>query len=174
LYYADYSIGKFINEFKNLPDFENTIFIFVSDHTSHRKLNYYEDRNIPFLVYSPKKIKPTENHRISSQIDVLPTILGLIEEELYFSALGKNIFTDPNTGQAYISFGNIYGWGEKDIFFMDTVDTFNGLNFTMYPPYESRKSCKEDPIPCLLVHKKAKAFLNTSEILLKKNLIAPP
>lgn len=174
IYYADYSIGNFINRFKELPDFNKTIFIFVSDHTSHRKLNYYEDRNIPFLIYAPWKFQTGKNNRISSQLDVLPTILGMIEEEFYFSALGKNVLTDPSSGQAYIAFGNIYGWGEEDIFFMDTVDSFNGLNFRMSPPYESRKSCKEDPLPCAVAHKKAKAFLNTTEILLKKNLIAPP
>lgn len=173
LHYADYALGKFIDGFKQLPEFEKTIFIFVADHTSHRKLNYYEDRNIPFLIYAPWKFQPSINYRISSQIDILPTILSFIEEEFYFSSLGKNIFIDSSGGQAYIAFGNIYGWGEKEIFFMDTVDSFNGLNFSMFPPYEARKPCKEDPSPCLLPHKKAKAFLNTVEILLKKNLLSP-
>jgi phosphoglycerol transferase MdoB-like AlkP superfamily enzyme len=170
--YADHSIGTFMEEIEKLPEFDNTIVIFVSDHTSHRKLNYFEDRNIPFLVYSPSKYKPSINPRISSQIDILPTILGMIGEEFRFSSLGKDVFQSEK-GQAYIAFGNIYGWGEEGILFLDTVDEFHGLNFSIDPPYMSRSACRDNPIPCILPHKKGLAYMNTVEILLKNNLISP-
>ncbi|MCX7998533.1 MAG: LTA synthase family protein [Leptospiraceae bacterium] len=173
LHYSDFALGEFLRSFKQLKFSENTIVFIVSDHTSHRKLNYYEDRNIPFLIYSPRWIAPNVNNKIGSQVDILPTILSLIDHEFYFSSIGNNLLSQKE-GFAYIAFGNIYGIAEKNIMFLDTVDSFNGLNFSMSPPFLARKSCKEEPTPCLLPHKKAKAILNTTEFLLKKNLIAPP
>lgn len=173
LHYADFALGEFISEFSKLNSFENTFIFIVSDHTSHRKLNYYEDRNIPFLIYSPKYISPNVSYKIGSQVDILPTVLSLIDAEFYFSSIGRNLFFNEK-GHAYIAFGNIYGIAENEIMFLDTVDSFNGLNFPMSPPFVARKTCKEDPTPCILPHKKAKAILNATEFLLKKNLIAPP
>ena len=57
---------------------------------------------------------------------------------------------------------------------MDTVEEHNGLYFTISEPFISKGPCKKNPYDCAIAHKKAKAFLNVSEALLKKNVIAPP
>lgn len=173
LHYADHSLGKFFEELKKLAYYKNTTIFLVSDHTSHRTLNYFEDRNIPFLVLNHEK-KNYKNNRVSSQIDILPTILGMVGGEFYFSGFGRDIYHDKREGYAYIAFGNIYGWAEKNTLFMDTVEEFNGLHFTISEPYESRGPCKNNMPACLESHLKSKAFLNLSEELLKRNLIAPP
>ncbi len=173
MYYADWSLGEFVKEFKKTEKYKDTILIFVSDHTSHRTLNYFEDRNIPFLILNSSSKKEI-NSRVSSQIDILPTVLGLVGGEFYFSSLGRDLFSDTREGYAYVAFGNIFGWAEKNILFMDTVEEHNGLYFTISEPYISKGPCKENPQDCLESHTKAKTFLNLSEILLKKNLIAPP
>ena len=173
MYYADWSLGEFIKEFKKTDKYKDTVIIFVSDHTSHRTLNYFEDRNIPFLLLN-HGMKSEIIPRVSSQIDILPTILGIVGGEFYFSSLGRDIFSDNRDGYAYIAFGNIFGWAEKNILFMDTVEEHNGLYFTISEPYISKGPCKKNPYDCVESHTKAKAFLNLSETLLKKNLIAPP
>jgi phosphoglycerol transferase MdoB-like AlkP superfamily enzyme len=173
MYYADWSLGEFIKEFKKTDKYKDTVIIFVSDHTSHRTLNYFEDRNIPFLLLN-HGMKSEIIPRVSSQIDILPTILGIVGGEFYFSSLGRDIFSDNRDGYAYIAFGNIFGWAEKNILFMDTVEEHNGLYFTISDPYISKGPCKKNPYDCVESHIKAKAFLNLSETLLKKNLIAPP
>ena len=172
MYYADWSLGEFIKEFKKTDKYKDTVIIFVSDHTSHRTLNYFEDRNIPFLILNHGK-KSEINPRVSSQIDILPTLLGIVGGEFYFSSFGRDIFSDTKDGYAYIAFGNIFGWAEKNILFMDTVEEHNGLYFTINEPYINKGPCKKNPYDCVESHAKAKAFLNLSETLLKKNLIAP-
>ena len=171
LYYADWSLGKFINEFKKSEKYKDTIIILVSDHTSHRTLNYFEDRNIPFLIlnYSTRGVST----RVSSQLDILPTVLGMVGGEFYFSSFGKDIFRDTSSGNAYIAFGNIYGWAENNTLFMDTVEDYNGIHFSIFEPYESRGPCKDRPLECEPYHIKAKAFLNLNEMMLKKNLLSP-
>lgn len=171
MHYADFSIGKMMDEFEKMPNFNDTVFIFVSDHTSHRGLNYFQDRNIPFLIYSPSRFRPETRSRISSQIDILPTVLGMIGHEFRFASFGKNML--KSDGFAYISFGNIFGWAEKEILVMDTVDKNNALYFTVSPPYRELGPCRNSGIICNEHHTKGKAFLNLSEYLLKNNLISP-
>ncbi|MCB1143091.1 MAG: LTA synthase family protein [Leptospiraceae bacterium] len=173
LHYADWALGDFFKEVEKSDLFDNTVFVLVSDHTSHRQLDYFQDRNIPFLIFGKGIPKNTVNHRISSQIDLIPTILGLIDGEHYFSSMGRDILNDPRDGYAYIAFGNIFGWAEKSLFFVDTVNEHNALLFTTEPPYEARGECKNLPVLCTEHHLKSKAFLNLSEYLHSKNMIAP-
>jgi len=173
LYYSDWAIGNFLEKAKKSDYFDNTVFIFVADHTHHRGLNYFEDRNIPFLVYAKNKFKPALREDFASQLDIIPTILGMTGKELYFSAMGKDLFSAKKNNFAYFAYGNIFGWVEGDVFFLDAVDKSNALHFSSGPPYEEKDLCKIAPLPCLLPQKKARAFLNLSENLLEKNLVFP-
>lgn len=79
--FTDYAINDFINSAKNKPWFDDTVFVIVADHCggSARKVELPVDRyHIPFFVYAPKHIKPQINNTLSSQIDVAPTILSLL------------------------------------------------------------------------------------------------
>jgi phosphoglycerol transferase MdoB-like AlkP superfamily enzyme len=173
LYYADWSLGNFFSKVEKSEKFNNTIFIIVSDHTSHRKLDYFQDRNIPFLILGKGIPKNNINTNIASQIDVLPTILSLVDGEHYFSSLGKNILGENKNGYAYISFGNIFGWAEDPFFFIDTVDKHNALLFTTSEPFLGKGDCNQLKVLCESHHLKSKAFLNLTEFLHKNNKISP-
>lgn len=79
--YADYAIGKFIEEASKKPWFENTVFLFAADHESgsagKEELNPQQHR-IPAVIYAPKLFKPEYRETEISQIDLLPTLLGLL------------------------------------------------------------------------------------------------
>ena len=88
--YADYAIGWFIDELKKKPYFENTLVVIVADHGARAygrasiPLPTYE---IPFMVYSPKHIAPRRFDGLTSQLDVAPTVLGLLNisyDSLFF------------------------------------------------------------------------------------------
>lgn len=79
--FTDYAINEFIKLSKNKPWFENTVFVIVADHCggSARKVELPVDRyHIPFFIYAPKYVKPQINTTLSSQIDVAPTLLSLL------------------------------------------------------------------------------------------------
>lgn len=79
--YTDYAIGKFIAEAKTKPWFNNTIFIIVADHTagSAGRLEVTPQKHhIPMIFYAPSLIKPMTNNILASQIDLAPTLLGII------------------------------------------------------------------------------------------------
>lgn len=79
--YADYCAGKFIKEAKQKPWFNNTIFVFVADHSSgsqgNQELNF-DLHQIPLIIYGPKFVKPQKITYPISQIDTAPTLLSLM------------------------------------------------------------------------------------------------
>lgn len=79
--YTDYSIGKFIREAAERPWFRNTMFVIVADHcaSSAGKTELPVSKyHIPMLIYSPGNVSPGKIDRLMSQIDIAPTILGLL------------------------------------------------------------------------------------------------
>ncbi len=79
--YADYALGYFLREAAKQPWFDDTIFVVVADHgarvygKAEIPLETYE---IPLMVYSPKHIAPRQIDTLMTQIDIAPTVLGLL------------------------------------------------------------------------------------------------
>jgi phosphoglycerol transferase MdoB-like AlkP superfamily enzyme len=105
--YTDYALGEFIRAAKGKPWFDDTVFVMVADHCagSARKVDLPVDRyHIPLLIYAPNYVKPGRNGTLSSQIDVAPTILGLLNFSYESQFYGRNIVQMPRgEGRALIS-----------------------------------------------------------------------
>lgn len=110
--YTDYAIGRFIEQAKSKPWFDNTIFVITADHCAgsagktHLPIHKY---HIPLFVYAPHIIKPALNHKLGSQIDVPPTILGLLNMDYKSQFFGMDLVNyDPN--RAFISTYQLLGY----------------------------------------------------------------
>lgn len=94
--YADYAIGKFIETIRTKPYFDDTLIVVIADHGARIygkedfPLRSYE---LPFLVYSPKHVKPGKVDILASQTDVAPTILGMLNISYDSVFFGRDIFT---------------------------------------------------------------------------------
>ncbi|MGY2438732.1 LTA synthase family protein [Pseudomonas sp. SDO52101_S400] len=95
--YTDYAIGQFLAQAREKPWFDNTIFIFVADHTAGSAgkedlpiTNY----QIPLFIYAPKLIEARENAQLASQIDLAPTLLGLLNLDYQSTFFGRNLLQD--------------------------------------------------------------------------------
>ena len=103
--------------------FDNTIFVFISDHG----INEYELMNenplnaqIPFIIYSPKIItNPQINNIITSQVDVVPTLLHLIGYPESFDLMGSNILSDNYNGVACRIVNDYSMWFESDFLYTE-------------------------------------------------------
>jgi phosphoglycerol transferase MdoB-like AlkP superfamily enzyme len=79
--YADYALGYFLREAAKQPWFDDTVFVVVADHgarvygKAEIPLETYE---IPLMIYSPKHIAPRQVDTLMTQIDIAPTVLGLL------------------------------------------------------------------------------------------------
>jgi phosphoglycerol transferase MdoB-like AlkP superfamily enzyme len=105
--YADYAIGKFIEAAKRQPWFRDTIIVIVADHCAgsagktELPVKRYE---IPLLVYAPSHVKPGRIDTLASQIDVAPTVLGLLNFSYRTKFFGKDILKmAPSQERAFIS-----------------------------------------------------------------------
>jgi len=101
LYFSDWSIGEFLKKAKEDGWFENTIFIFVSDHTSGGpdSDSLYNKFRIPLVLYAPKILKPRKVEYVVSQLDLLPTIYNLLGLNVAYTALGKDMLDQTNASE---------------------------------------------------------------------------
>jgi phosphoglycerol transferase MdoB-like AlkP superfamily enzyme len=92
--YADFASGQFLDEARHKPWFENTIFVFVADHTSGsagRQDLPVDEYHIPLFIYAPRILAPREVTTLASQIDLPPTILGLLNMDYTSTFFGRNV-----------------------------------------------------------------------------------
>ena len=92
--YTDYALGKFIADAKTKPWFKNTVFVIVADHcaSSAGKWEINIDRHhIPAIIYNLPEQQPTRIDRLTSQIDLMPTLFGYLGWNYNTSLYGKDI-----------------------------------------------------------------------------------
>ena len=105
--YTDWAIGDFIERARAKPWFNDTMFVFVADHTHNGRGKTElppENYHIPMIVYAPAHIHAARIDAIASQIDTAPTLLGLLNfnyESLFF---GHDILKPgPEGERAFLS-----------------------------------------------------------------------
>ncbi|WP_166364194.1 LTA synthase family protein [Pseudomonas akapageensis] len=95
--YTDYAIGQFLEQARKKPWFDNTIFVFVADHTAGSAgkedlpINNYQ---IPLFIYAPKLIEAREVSHLASQIDLAPTLLAMLNMSYTSTFFGRNLLVD--------------------------------------------------------------------------------
>lgn len=116
--YTDYAIGKFIREASKKPWFKNTMFVIVADHCASSAgktdlpVNKYK---IPLMIYAPGNIQPGRMERLMSQIDLGPTVLGLLNFSYTSKFFGYDIFKlEEGRERAFISTYQSLGYLRKD------------------------------------------------------------
>ncbi|AMB85524.1 sulfatase [Pseudomonas agarici] len=114
--YTDYAIGEFLEAARQKPWFDNTIFVFVADHTAGSAgkedlpISNYQ---IPLFIYAPKLVEARETAQLASQIDLAPTLLGLINLSYESTFFGRNLLQD-NPLPARVLVGNYQHLGLFD------------------------------------------------------------
>jgi len=107
LKYTDKAFQQFFNEAKNKPWFKNTVFVVVSDHCAYsagRSEINVESYHIPAFIYNLQNINPKEVSKLSSQIDVFPTLFGYLNWTYETNLFGKDISKmKPNEERALIA-----------------------------------------------------------------------
>jgi phosphoglycerol transferase MdoB-like AlkP superfamily enzyme len=105
--YCDYAIGEFIQKASQKPWFKNTLFVIIADHCAgsagKAELPFMEYQ-IPFIIYNPVLVRPQQVGKLCSQIDVAPTLLGVLNWSYNTKFFGKDILKmTPEEERAFIS-----------------------------------------------------------------------
>ena len=99
--YTDLAIRYFFEAIKNEPWFHNTVFVFVADHVSSEV--YGEETRtakgnnaIFYFMYTPDQSVKGQHDEVTQQIDVMPTLLGLLGYDKPYFAFGRDFFNEPD------------------------------------------------------------------------------
>ncbi len=108
--YTDYCFKKLIENAKKESWFNNTIFAFVGDHgvegeTAAIYPNAWEkgalsDEHVPLLFYAPQLLTPETINNVVSQIDILPTIAGMVHQPYLNTTLGRDVLNSKGRKDA--------------------------------------------------------------------------
>jgi phosphoglycerol transferase MdoB-like AlkP superfamily enzyme len=114
--YSDYCFQKFMEAASKEKYFSNTIFAFVGDHgVTGDAANVYPAvftkhfltaEHVPLLFYAPGKLAPKKISTVSSQLDVMPTVMGIARQSYLNTTLGRNLLDSAQMqkpGVAFIS-----------------------------------------------------------------------
>lgn len=128
--YTDYAIGEFLKQARQKPWFEETVFVFVADHNAgsagKEDLPVAKYR-IPLFIFAPKILKSRTVSTLASQIDLAPTLLGLLNLDYTSTFFGRNILRDDvASGRALI--GNYQHLG-----------LFDGQNLAILSPRQGMR-----------------------------------
>jgi phosphoglycerol transferase MdoB-like AlkP superfamily enzyme len=94
--YTDWAIGDLLRRARGKPWFADTVFVISADHCASSggiaalpTFRYH----IPLWIYAPSRIEPARVDRMMSQIDIPPTLLGLLGFSYDSQFYGQDLFT---------------------------------------------------------------------------------
>ncbi len=106
--YADYAVGKFIAEAKKQSWYRNTIFVLLGDHGKplHNPKGYEMDltyNHVPLIIHSPLLADaPRKIDGFGGQIDVFPTVMGLINQPYTNQTLGVDLLREKRPAMFFV------------------------------------------------------------------------
>lgn len=117
--YADFAMGEFFRQARKFDYWDNTLFLVVADHNSRVRganLVPIEYFHIPALILGGS-VAPHTYSRVASQIDLLPTMLGLMGIEDNHPATGHDLFRpdiDDIPGRAIMQYNSTQAYMQGD------------------------------------------------------------
>ena len=113
--YTDLALRHFFEVAKNQSWFKNTIFVFVADHVSCETFTE-EARSgagnfhIIYFMYTPDGSVKGRSSTVTQQIDIMPTLLGLLNYNKPYFAFGRDVFSNDKNGFAINYNGSAFQW----------------------------------------------------------------
>ena len=108
--YGDAFIEEIFNQYRDAGLYEDTIFVITADHGQgfgehnqwfHNNIVYREGIHVPLMVHSREsRDSPRRISGAVSQIDIVPSLLGLLEIDGGYQGTGESIFSE-HSGVAY-------------------------------------------------------------------------
>ena len=120
--YSDEKLSEFMEKCKKETWFKDTIFIFLADHVAgfgddsnllkgsnfELKKRELEGYWIPLVIYAPHIFKPKTVDILSSQADLMPTIIDILGFKNTFATVSNSLFDDAYHRFVFIRDGSTY------------------------------------------------------------------
>lgn len=134
--YADYSLRDFFTLAKDHSWYKDTLFVIVADHgarvygEAQVPLPSYE---IPLLIIAPGHIKPRQIKTPISQMDIAPTVLGLLGIPYEAPFFGQDILAQSSTPPVLLFNHNhdVALFQEEKLVVLGLRDNVNTYHYTL-------------------------------------------
>lgn len=109
--YDDWAFRRFFERYRDAEWMERTIFLFVADHVSSERYSsearrWPGDHHIIGFFYAPGSRLQGSSEEPVQQIDLMPTLLGLLGNQEPYFAFGRDIFGEPERPAYAVSYEN--------------------------------------------------------------------
>ena len=104
--YTDYALRQFFLMAEKQTWFKNTIFVIVADHcasSSGKTELPLEKYRIPAFIYAPGFVEAKHIPTLMSQIDLMPTLFGLLHFDYSSKFYGQDIFKEDYNPRAFVA-----------------------------------------------------------------------
>lgn len=157
IYYGDISLRKFFEQAAKEPWFNKTLFVIVADHTPSSNSETYNQRTemyrIPIAFFDPSGKLPRKREKvIFQQIDIMPTVLDLVNIQTDYYSIGNSYFSkEPREAVTYLEGAYYYFRGDKLLVYSNdkirslfdfTIRTKNPKNLLPAKKAEAEKMAK--------------------------------
>lgn len=136
IYYGDLSLRKFFEQAAKEPWFKKTLFVIVADHTPSSNSEVYNQRTemyrIPIAFFDPSgKLPRKRENTIFQQIDIMPTVLDLVNVQANYYSIGNSFFSkEPREAVTYLE-GSYYYFRDKKLLVYSNDKIINLFDFTI-------------------------------------------
>lgn len=109
--YVDNAVGRFFEKYSEEEWFQNTIFVFVADHVSSEQFSDVfrtspGSYQVVGFIHAPNSSLVGEHRQVVSQVDLMPTLLGLMGNDEPYFAFGRDIFGEHDAEPISVSYDN--------------------------------------------------------------------
>ncbi|HSD07721.1 LTA synthase family protein [Flavobacterium sp.] len=178
--YTDYALRKFFELARKQPWFKNTVFVILADHcaSSAGKTELPVDKyRIPAMIYSPGFVQPQKYSNVMSQIDVMPTLFGLLHFNYQTKFYGQDVLKSDYKPRALIATYQDLGLIKDNVLtILSPKQTVKQFQLTLKPDqkvapefqiYYNQVPLKKERTD--LVNETVSFYQTASDILKKKN-----
>ncbi|MCM1348117.1 MAG: LTA synthase family protein [Firmicutes bacterium] len=147
--YTDYSLRRFFDTASKQPWYKNTIFVLTADHASSKRTHdVYKTElggcRVPILFFDPSGELPRgEQPGIAQQIDIMPTLLGIVGYNKPYIAFGNDLLNTPAEKRWAINYNHTPMLVKGDyVMFFDRKDAVGFYNYKTDPLLQNNLSGK--------------------------------
>lgn len=168
--YADWSIRQFMQEAEKQPWFDNTIFVFLGDHGKMVGVPECEMpqsyNHIPLIIHG-KDIEPKEYQGFGGQVDVAPTLLGLLNVNYLQNNFGVNLLEEERPCMFFTA-DNMIGVRDTTNLFIYSPETQQEFKYELN---DGKLKAVSDGMSFHYLKDYCFSMLQSTEYLVRKNKI---
>ncbi|MCE3259134.1 MAG: sulfatase [Bacteroidetes bacterium] len=169
--YADWSIGRFMEQAKQMPWYNNTVFLFLGDHglsmghTYEMPLSY---NHVPFVIHQPALFKPDTISSPAFQPDVPATVMGIIGASYTDKTFGINLLKQKHPFVVFSADDKIGCVDDQGFYFYKTLAN-DQTYLRKYKQLDPKNYCETNKARADSMNHQMMKIYQTAEFFIRKD-----